>query len=100
MRVGIPSKQIIMATVILSHRVKDYETWRPIFDADIQRRKDTGFYNERVFRGADDPGHIYVMAELNDPSALQTMMNDPDLAEKMGEAGVITKPEVLVLNPA
>ena len=88
-----------MHKVVISHKVKDYDSWRPLFDADIERRKSTGFKNERVYRVHDDPNHLYVSGDIDELSSLHDMMNDPDLAKKMEEGGVISKPEILVLNP-
>jgi hypothetical protein len=87
-----------MATVILNHRVEDYNKWRPVFDADVRRRKEAGMTNERVFRSAEDPNSIYIIADVADPASTAKMMNDPELAAKMKEGGVITKPTVTVLN--
>ena len=89
-----------MATVILNHKVEDYKKWRSVFDLDIRRRKEAGMQNEKVFRSADDPNHIYIVAEVADPSTTAKMMNDPDLAAKMKEGGVISKPSVTILNLA
>ena len=88
-----------MATVILNHKVEDYNKWRPIFDADLPRRTQAGMRNEKVFRGADDPNNIYIVAEVADPSNTAKMMEDPDLAAKMKAAGVISRPVITVLNP-
>ena len=87
-----------MATVILNHRVEDYKKWRPVFDSDALRRKQAGMTNERVFRSAEDPNAIYIIADVADPSITAKMMDDPDLAAKMKEGGVISKPNVTVLN--
>jgi hypothetical protein len=87
-----------MATIILNHKVEDYKKWRPVFDSDAKRRAEAGMKNEKVFRSADDPNHIYIIADVADPSATAKMMNDPDLAAKMKEGGVLSKPAVTVLN--
>ena len=89
-----------MATIILNHKVEDYKKWRPVFDEDIRRRKESGMMNERVFRSADDPNNIYIIADVADPSITAKMMADPDLAARMKEGGVISKPSVTVLNQA
>jgi len=51
-------------------------------------------------RAADDPNHIYIQAEVADPSLLSKMMNDPDLASKMEEGGVVSQPTAIILNQA
>ncbi len=87
-----------MSTVIINHKVADYKKWRPTFDADASRRSNAGIKNERVFRAADDPNNIYIFGDVAEPSSVAKMMEDPDLAAKMKEAGVISKPTVTVLN--
>ena len=89
-----------MSTVILSHKVKDYAKWRPFFDADLKRRKGAGFKSEKVFRAADDPNHVYIVAEVSDPKIFSSMVNDPELAAIMKEAGVVSQPSAVVLNQA
>jgi hypothetical protein len=89
-----------MVKVIISHKVKDYEAWRPIFDQDQDRRQKFGFRNQHVFRDVNDANHIYMSAEIDNPSVLDNFFEDPDLAEKMKKAGVISDPKVVLLNPA
>ncbi len=89
-----------MKTVILSHKVKDYGQWRPFFDADIQRRKNFNIIGEKVYKSVEDPNHLYIRFEANDSSAIDKLLNDPELAEKMEGAGVISKPEVTILESA
>ena len=42
----------------------DYDTWRPMFDQDRPgaREKATA---QRVFRGVDDPNHVFVFVEFD-----------------------------------
>jgi hypothetical protein len=87
-----------MATVILSHKVENYEKWRPIYDADIKRRTEYGMTNDRVFRAADDSNNIYIIADVADPAIMVKLSEDADLVEKMKEGGVISQPIVTVLN--
>jgi len=87
-----------MSKVILTHRVKDYAKWRPIYDADVKRRNDAGWRNTTVYRPVDDPNNLFIIGEVDDPSKLQKMVSDPELAKVMEQAGVISKPEVTFLN--
>lgn len=89
-----------MSKVILTHRVKDYAKWRPIYDADEQRRQNAGWKNVTVYRPINDPNNIHMIGEVDDPSNLDKMVSDPELGKLMEEAGVISKPEIIVLNPA
>lgn len=86
-----------MATIILSHDVKDFASWKPIYDADADRRKSAGFKELAVGTKSDNPQKVYMIWE-GDPSPLEKMMEDPDLRAKMDEAGVISVPEFIVIN--
>jgi hypothetical protein len=86
-----------MAIIILSHDVKDFASWKPIYDADAERRNSVGFKELAVGTKSDNPQTVYMIWE-GDPAPLEEMMKDPDLRVKMDEAGVISVPEVIVIN--
>ena len=87
-----------MATVIVNHRVSNYASWKAIYDADQARRDAMGLTQLAVGEKADDPGMVYMVWTVADPSALGAMMGDPELQKTMQEAGVISAPEVTILN--
>lgn len=87
-----------MATVILSHRVKDYATWKPLFDADSARRDAAGVKLLAVGQKAGDPGNVHMVWEIADVSVIDKIMSDPDLQKRMQEGGVISAPEVVILE--
>ena len=85
-----------MVTVFIRHEVADYSVWKPLFDADSLRRnhKEIGVYRE-----ASNENMVLVILEVENSEVLKEMLQSEDLAEKMKEAGVLTKPEVWVGNP-
>jgi hypothetical protein len=87
-----------MATVILNHRVSNYTSWRAIYDADQPRRDAMGLTQLAVGEKHDDPGMVYMVWTIADASQLNQMMSDPELQKTMQEAGVISAPEVTILN--
>lgn len=86
-----------MATIILSHDVEDYSTWKPLYDADVDRRTSAGFREIAIGTQADQPNRVYMIWE-GDPSVMDEMLRDPDLEAKMKEAGVTSPPEVIVIQ--
>jgi hypothetical protein len=86
-----------MAIIIMSHDVKDFASWKPIYDADVERRTSAGFKELGVGTQADKPQKVFMIME-GDPAGIDSMMQDPDLEEKMREAGVISPPEITVIN--
>lgn len=89
-----------MATVIISHKVKDYAKWRPFFDADLPRRQSAGFQNEKVFTAHDDPNNVFIIGELSDVKKFIEMKDDPGMRAIMEKAGVISEPSAIILKKA
>ena len=89
-----------MSLVIASHEVKDYDVWRPLFDADNERRTEAGLTNARVYRSAKNANDLWILFDCADVSVLEQMANDPEMKEKMEAAGVISEPVWTVLNEA
>ena len=86
-----------MAVIILSHEVKDFASWRPIYDADSARRDSAGLKEVAVGTQSDNPNKVFMIWE-GDPSNAEKMMQDPELGIKMKEAGVLGQPEITIIN--
>ena len=50
-----------MAYILVRHKVKDYEKWKPAFDEHETTRKDSGSKGGRLFRNTEDPNEIVVI---------------------------------------
>jgi hypothetical protein len=87
-----------MATIILNHRVKDYASWKARYDGDKARRDRAGLKEIAVGEKAGDPGMVYLVWQIADTSVINKMMTDPDLQKTMQEAGVISAPEVVIIE--
>lgn len=86
-----------MATIILSHDVKDFASWKLIYDADSPRRKNAGLKELTVGTQSGNPKKVFMIWE-GDPGTLDQMLQDPALKERMEAAGVISPPEVTIIN--
>jgi hypothetical protein len=92
-------------TVSVAHKVRDYDVWRPGFDAHAPVREQHGLSNEQVYRGADDPNDILVVLDAPSREAVLGFIADPSLKSVMDSIGVISEPtvvigEVLAAQPA
>jgi len=85
-----------MAKFVVIHRVEDFDSWKPKFDEDKTRRDQAGLTEVGVFRQDNDPNNVAVIFEGNNVDEFQKMASDPELAEKMKDAGVISKPEFII----
>ncbi len=84
-----------MAKLFLTHPIADYDTWRPVFDADAPRRAAAGLTNVVVLRDVDDPSSIWMVGD-GDPEKFQEMLQDPELAAAMQQAGVTGPPQLFI----
>ncbi len=85
-----------MATLFLQHRVADYDTWRPHYDADIERREAAGLSELGVFRKAGDENLVLLVFGADSLEGFKAMLNSEELKAKMQEVGVVGEPEVWI----
>lgn len=52
-----------MAFIVTRIHVGDYDTWKPMFDADVPGARATA-KGWRVLRSVDEPGEVIVMVEF------------------------------------
>ena len=83
-----------MGTVVLRHKVADYSAWRPVYDADAPRRAEAGLKEVGVYRDADDENMVLIVWGTEDGDTVKALVESPDLADKMKEAGVTSEPQV------
>ncbi len=86
--------------VVITHEVKDYATWRKAYDADEPNRKSGGFKVWGVYADVNNPNQVSVIGEFPTAAAAAAFTSSPKLKEVMEKAGVIGKPEIMVLNSA
>ena len=89
-----------MGMLIVRHKVKDYSTWRPLFDAHADKQKAAGLSNPRVYRSADDKSEVVVLLDSKDTKVAKDFAATPGLKETMTKAGVIDAPTVYFLESA
>lgn len=92
-KAAAPAVEVPFDVVDVRHTVKDYDKWRPIFDADSANRTGAGMQNIVVARDADNANDLLIVFKLADIAKAKTMAADPKLKATMDKAGVISKPD-------
>jgi hypothetical protein len=83
-----------MAQMIVHHKVRDYEAWRPGFDEHEGSRIAAGITNGRVFRGTDDPNDLLIILDVADIERARTWSQSNDLRSAMQRVGVVGPPAI------
>jgi hypothetical protein len=84
-------------TAIITHEVKEYTSWRKVYDADEPNRKAAGQKILGVYTDVKNPNMVTVIAIFPSAAALEGFVSSPKLKEAMDKGGVIGKPDVKVL---
>ena len=84
--------------VIVTHPVKDFDTWKIVFDKFESVRKEGGEQSAVVLRHADDPNMVTVVNTWNSIDEFQAFFGQEELKAGMAEAGVAGPPTVILAN--
>jgi quinol monooxygenase YgiN len=87
-----------MASIVIHHTVKDYSAWRPIYDEHEKSRTSAGITNAKVFRRAEDPNELVVLADVADVAKAGSWMSSDDLKSAMQKAGVTGPPKIHIIT--
>ncbi len=83
-----------MATLIVKHRVSNFETWKQTFDGMTAERAKHGWLGHRVLRDAQDPNIVTIINHVKDLAGAKAYGGSPALREAMQRGGVQGPPEI------
>jgi quinol monooxygenase YgiN len=89
-----------MVTLVVHHRVRDYDAWKPVFDEHEPVRRSHGEIEHRVYRDLHDPNRVVVHNDFPSEDAARAFTDDPSLAEAMQRAGVEGEPGISFMERA
>lgn len=87
-----------MVYVLVEHKVKDYEKWKPVFDEHGTFRKAGGGKESNLFRNIDDPNETVIIFEWDTIENARKFFESENLKNIMQKAGVVNKPAIFFLE--
>jgi hypothetical protein len=84
--------------VIVRHKVKDFNAWKPYFLGDGKRQREASFTRWQITRNVNDKNETVIIFECENLDKAKPMFSDPALAELMKKAGVTDQPTVFMLE--
>jgi len=85
---------------VISHTVKDYAAWLPIYDAAQSLRAKAGVTGAEVFRDPVDPNKLTIIHRFKTVAAANAFLADPALKAAMAKGGVIGAPaSIIAIKP-
>jgi len=78
-----------MTTVLVHHRVLDYDVWKREYDRIVAGPLGDAVREYRVWRGVDDPNLVVVAETYESRAAADQAAAHPDLPDAFAQAGVV-----------
>ena len=80
--------------LIIQHTVRDFDTWKPAFDAHEPTRAKHGCLGHTVYRGGDGGNDVTVITSWESREGAEDFAKDPSLREAMERGGVVSEPRI------
>lgn len=91
-------KGAAMTHILVNHKVKDYTTWKNIFDDFIDVRKLAGEKSYRILHPSEDPNDLTIFFEWDTLENAETFMTSNELKSAMQKGGVVDVPDIRFLD--
>lgn len=88
-----------MTVLVVQHRVRDFDAWKPVFDEHESARRQHGARRHWVYRTSEDPNEVVVAIEFSSQDQGRAFLEDPSLREAMRRAGVEGEPHIHFREP-
>lgn len=85
-------------TIINSQKVENFTKWMEGFKAGTSMREDAGIIIKGVYQAVDDENSITVISEVPNSDVAKAILSAPAMKEAMEKSGVISAPEIKILN--
>ena len=87
-----------MASVLVRHKVEDYDKWRASFFQYGGTRQESGSQGVRVFRNTKDRNELLVLLEWDELERAHQFFQSEELRQRMQQAGVTEQPDIVFLE--
>jgi quinol monooxygenase YgiN len=87
-----------MTYLQVQHKVRDYASWKSVFDKFIDTRRAGGEKSYLIMHPDDDPNNLVLLFEWDNAKRAHEFFKSPELKKAMQQAGVTEAPEVHVLE--
>lgn len=91
----VTTPQLMM---MVKHKVKDYATFKTVYDNHDSVRRANGLYSYVIGRGMDDSMMVMIALKTDDLVKAKAFSKDAVLKTAMQKAGVVGAPEISFIN--
>lgn len=89
------SKINLKDRLMVTHRVKDFDAWLKVYDAEgVAKRMEEGLIDRGMARSIDDPNMVTLVFAISDMEKAKAAINSEEKKKLMTEAGVEGSPKM------
>lgn len=81
----------------ITHSVSDFNSWKKVYKTAAVLRQNAGINDHLLLRSISDENVVTVLGTSSSAAKFNVFITDPNLKVKMEQAGVTSKPKVVVL---
>ena len=85
-------------TLIVSHEVADFNTWKAAFDSHAEARSSAGFSQVNVFQDEDNDKRVTIIGQVPSREDVLAFFGKEENKAVMQNAGVTTPPQLQFLK--
>ena len=78
-----------MQYMLCRNRVRDYEKWRAVFNADADAHREAGLILANIWRESDHPDTVHFLFEVHSQPKAKAFVSAPEAGDQGRKAGVI-----------
>ena len=71
-----------MSFMLVRSKVRDFNTWKPAYDAHQPVRNDAGLTEKYLLRSADEPNEVVILFEVQDTALERRRLPVPQTCER------------------
>jgi hypothetical protein len=86
--------------LIVEHKVRDYDSWKQVFDEHETVRRQHGSTGHLLYRGTDDPNLVTLVVQFPSRESVNAFLDDPTLGPAMERGGVESEPRITFAHEA
>ena len=83
---------------VIKFKVKDYDTWKKVFDGDKQDRMNAGMTDRAISQYLGDPNMVSLVFAISDMKKATDFLQTKALKHRMDSAGVVGQPDVFIYH--
>lgn len=87
-----------MTHLLIKHKVKDYASWKDVFDNFMDFRKSSGEKSFQILHSDQSPNDLTLIFKWDNTNNAKTFLSSDELKSAMQNAGVAEEPEIVFLN--